>query len=134
MTVVVDHDNNRVIWAGEGVGMAALQPFFDQMGPERCAAVELVSRDGAAWIEAACRENLPNATQVMDPFHALWKRFHKAWKRHREHWPPGTSRHIHAEDYPKTSFSLACHFYTYTIRNLPSGLVKILLCGNIVLP
>ena len=71
MTVVVDHDNNRVIWAGEGVGMAALQPFFDQMGPERCAAVELVSRDGAAWIEAACRENLPNATQVMDPFHAV---------------------------------------------------------------
>lgn len=29
MTVVVGHDRCRVIWAGEGVGGGALQPFFD---------------------------------------------------------------------------------------------------------
>ena len=58
---VVDHDRNRVVWAGEGVGAAAPRPFFDLLGPERCAAIALAGRDGAAWAEAACRENLPNA-------------------------------------------------------------------------
>lgn len=71
MTVVVDHDRCRVVWCADGIGADVLQGFFDLMGPERCALVRLASRDGAAWIEKAFRDNLPNATQVMDPFHVV---------------------------------------------------------------
>jgi transposase len=71
LTVVVDHDTRRPLWIGEGRSKATLAQFFDQLGPERCAQIALVSADGADWIFYAVAEYLPNAKLCLDPFHVV---------------------------------------------------------------
>jgi transposase len=48
ITIVIDHDRTRVAWAGEGKSGETLAAFFTELGPERCASIELVSIDMAA--------------------------------------------------------------------------------------
>lgn len=38
ITVVVDHDSGRLLWAAPGRDRATLRTFFDLLGPQRCAA------------------------------------------------------------------------------------------------
>jgi len=71
LTVVVDHDTGRLVWAAEGRSEATLEAFFDALGPERSKAIELVSADGAAWIERVVARRCPRATLCMDPFHVV---------------------------------------------------------------
>jgi transposase len=71
LTVVVDHDTRRVVWLAEGRSKAALAGFFDRLGPERCAQIDLVSADGADWIFHAVCDRLPNAVVCLDPFHVV---------------------------------------------------------------
>ncbi len=69
LTVVVDHDSGRLVWAAAGRDEATLRQFFDALGPARCAAITLVSADAAAWIAAVVQERCPQATRCLDPFH-----------------------------------------------------------------
>lgn len=69
LTVVIDHDRERVIWVGEGKSAATLQGFFDELGPERAASIELVSIDMSGGYIKAVEECLPEATVVFDRFH-----------------------------------------------------------------
>lgn len=69
LTIVVDHDRQRVVWAGEGRSAEALAPFFDALGVEGCEAIELVTIDLSAAYTKAVREKLPNAEIVYDRFH-----------------------------------------------------------------
>lgn len=69
ITVVIDHDRGRVIWVGEGKSSETLDAFFDELGPERCARIELVSLDMAAGFIKSVEKALPNATIVFDRFH-----------------------------------------------------------------
>jgi transposase len=69
LTVVVDHDRNRLIWAAVGRDEKTLRTFFDELGEERCAAITLVSADAAQWIANVVGERCPNATLCLDPFH-----------------------------------------------------------------
>lgn len=71
LTVVVDHDTRRVVWLAEGRSKATLAGFFDQLGPQRCARIDLVSADGADWIFHAVQDHLPNAHICLDPFHVV---------------------------------------------------------------
>ncbi len=71
LTVVVDHDTGRLLWASPGRDEKNLRLFFDRLGPERCAAIELVSADAASWIASVVKERCPNATRCMDPFHVV---------------------------------------------------------------
>jgi transposase len=50
LIVVVDHDSGRLIWARPGRDSATLETFFDELGPERSAALSHVSADTASWI------------------------------------------------------------------------------------
>ena len=53
LTVVVDHDSGRLVWAAPGRDKATLEAFFDALeasGEGRCAAITHVSADGADWI------------------------------------------------------------------------------------
>ena len=43
LTVVVDHDSGRLVWAAPGRDRATLRTFFDELGPERCAQITHVS-------------------------------------------------------------------------------------------
>lgn len=53
ITVVVDHDTGRIVWAHPGKNADTLMAFFDELGPERCAALRNVTLDrGQAYIKA----------------------------------------------------------------------------------
>jgi transposase len=69
LTVVVDHDSGRLVWATVGRDKATLERFFELLGPERCRSVRLVSADGAAYIRDVVAEACPGATLCIDAFH-----------------------------------------------------------------
>ena len=50
LTVVVDHDSGRLVWAAPGRNSATLAQFFDVLGEERSQQLTHVSGDGADWI------------------------------------------------------------------------------------
>ena len=50
LTIVVDHDERRVVWAGRGRSAETLGVFFEQLGPGGCARIELVTADlASSW-------------------------------------------------------------------------------------
>lgn len=69
VTVVVDHDRRRVVWAGEGRSAEVLGAFFEQLGAERRAAIEWVTIDMAGGYKKAIAAWLPQAEIVYDRFH-----------------------------------------------------------------
>ncbi|MET9603355.1 ISL3 family transposase [Streptomyces sp. NPDC006459] len=71
LTVVVDHDSGRLLWAAPGRDKATLTQFFDLLGPERTAKITHVSADAADWIAEVVAARCPEAVRVMDPFHTV---------------------------------------------------------------
>ncbi len=71
LTVVVDHDSGRLVWAAPGQDMATLGRFFDALGSQRSALITHVSADGAPWISTVVAERCPNAVRCADPFHVV---------------------------------------------------------------
>lgn len=71
LTVVVDHETGRLVWAGEGGNKDSLHTFFDELGAGRTAELTHVSADGAPWIEAVLAERAPHTIWCMDPFHVI---------------------------------------------------------------
>lgn len=71
LTVVVDHDTGRLVWAASGHDAATLGRFFDLLGEERCAAIRLVSADAAEWIARVVAARCPQARLCLDPFHVV---------------------------------------------------------------
>jgi transposase len=71
LTVVVDHDSGRLVWAAPGREKATLERFFDALGEDRCKLITHVSADGADWISAVVTRRCPNAVRCADPFHIV---------------------------------------------------------------
>lgn len=71
LTVVVDHDTGRLVWAGVGRDEATLERFFDELGAERCAAITHVTADAADWIAHVVARRAPQAVKCADPFHVV---------------------------------------------------------------
>jgi len=71
LTIVVDHDTGRLIWAAKGHDKNTLNRFFDLLGDQRCAAVRLVSCDAQEWISDVVRLRCTNATICLDAFHLV---------------------------------------------------------------
>ena len=71
ITVVVDHDSGRLVWAAEGRDKRTVLSFFEQLGRERSSQVELVSSDLGEWITKAVMECCPGATLCLDPYHVV---------------------------------------------------------------
>ena len=74
LTVIVDHDTGRLVWAAPGKDQATLRIFFDALeasGAGRCAKITHVSADGASWIAQVVAERCPNAVRCADPFHVV---------------------------------------------------------------
>lgn len=69
LTVVMDHDRDRVIWVGVGKSSETLAEFFEELGPERVRRLELASIDMSAGYEKAIRQHAPQAEIVFDRFH-----------------------------------------------------------------
>jgi transposase len=71
LTVVVDHDSGRLVWAAAGRDHKTVEAFLDSLGEERCKQIELVSCDMAGWIAGPVAERLPGAVRCVDPFHVV---------------------------------------------------------------
>jgi transposase len=71
LTVVVDHDSGRLVWAAAGRDRATLARFFDALGEDRCQKITHVSADGADWIGTVVADRCPNAVRCADPFHVV---------------------------------------------------------------
>lgn len=71
LTVVVDHDSGRLVWAAPGRNDTTLEQFFDRLGDQRCGEITQVTADAADWIERVVTKRCPNAIQAADPFHVV---------------------------------------------------------------
>lgn len=74
LTVVVDHDTGRLVWAAPGRDRATVAAFFDALeasGAGRCAQISHVSADGAEWIADVVAKRCPTAVRCADPFHVV---------------------------------------------------------------
>jgi transposase len=71
LTICVDHDTGRLIWAAVGRDRATLGAFFDHLGEQRCQEIRLVSADAAEWIAGVVKRRCPNATLCIDAFHVV---------------------------------------------------------------
>lgn len=104
LTLVLDHDTGRVVWASEGARAASsLDGFLAALGPEQAEAIEAVSVDMAPGYHRALRERLPGALVCVDPFHVVklcnraldrfrrtqWRLYHGRRRTARERWLSG---------------------------------------------
>ena len=71
ITIVVDHDSGRLVWAAPGRDRRTLAKFFEALGETRCAAITHVSADAATWIAEEVADKCPNAIRCADPFHIV---------------------------------------------------------------
>src|SRR5688572_20176094 len=72
-TVVVDPERKRVLWVGRGRSRADVRPFFELLGPQRCAQVRAVAMDMNTAYDLEVRAHCPNAEVVYDLFHVVAK-------------------------------------------------------------
>jgi len=71
ITIVVDHDTGRLVWAAPGRDRKTLAAFFTALGEKRCTAVTHVCADAAQWIAEEVAAHCPNAVRCADPFHIV---------------------------------------------------------------
>lgn len=71
ITTVVNHDIGNVIWVAKGHGKTIFEQFFKLLTPEQRNNIQLVSGDGAKWIDECIKEYCPNANRYVDPFHVI---------------------------------------------------------------
>ena len=73
LTLVIDHDRGCVIWGAKGKDAKTLDGFFEELGPQRSAAIEAVSMDlGPAFLKSVTAEgHAPQAVVCADPFHIV---------------------------------------------------------------
>jgi transposase len=86
LTVVVDHDTGRLVWAAPGRDRKTVETFLDLLGEERCQQIKLVSCDMASWITGPVSERCPNASVCYDPFHLVQLATHALDEIRREVW------------------------------------------------
>jgi transposase len=71
LTVVVDHDTGRLVWAAAGRDRKTVERFLDELGETRCKQITLVSCDMASWIAGPVADRLPDAVRCVDAFHVM---------------------------------------------------------------
>jgi transposase len=70
-TQIVDLDRHRLLDVVEGRSRDVLSGWLAERGPHWCNQITLATLDPAAGYRAALLEHLPNATLVVDHFHAV---------------------------------------------------------------
>ena len=94
LTLVTDHDTHRIVWAMEGKTADTFGAFFDELGPERCQQLEVVTMDMSKAYISAAKERVPQAQIVFDRFHvqalvsdAVDETRREEWRRLTELFP-----------------------------------------------
>ena len=71
ITVVIDHDTKRLVWAAPGRGKTTVRKFFDALAQQRSKLLTHVSADGAEWIADVVKVRAPQAIRCADPFYVV---------------------------------------------------------------
>ena len=71
LTVVVDHERHRVIWAHGGYGGDVFDLFFKALTPGQRESIRVVTGDGTHWIDPCTGRWCPAAERVLDGFHIV---------------------------------------------------------------
>lgn len=71
MTVVVNHDDGRIVWIHEKHGKDVLRLFLEELTEEQRTSIECYSADGARWISETMAEYCPKAQRCLDSFHMI---------------------------------------------------------------
>jgi transposase len=72
LTLITNHDLGKVIDARPGKTATVLTGFFDDLGEDRCRAIEAISADmGPAYLKAIREHDHIDATVCIDPFHVM---------------------------------------------------------------
>lgn len=71
LTVVVDLLQGDVVWIGKGRSQESLEAFFREIGPQRCAQLQVVATDLHEAFHLAIRRFAPHADLVFDHFHLV---------------------------------------------------------------
>lgn len=93
LTVVVDHDSGRLVWAAPGRDDATVARFFDDLGAERSAALTHVTADMAPWIRRVVQDRAPQAMRCADPFHVVAWAIDALDVERRRAWNEASGRH-----------------------------------------
>lgn len=71
LTLVADHQDGAVVWAGKGRGAATLERFFDELGAGETWKLRAVSIDMSGGYQKAIRARAAHVTVCFDPFHVV---------------------------------------------------------------
>ncbi len=73
LTLVSNNDTGKFVWGKEGKDTATLDCFFDELGPERSAAITAMSMDMGPSFEKSARKpgHATKAVICFDPFHVV---------------------------------------------------------------
>lgn len=71
LTVVADHDTGHVVWVGQDRTKESFTGFFTALGPQRTADLEAITLDASSIYLPVAREQAPQATLCLDPFHVI---------------------------------------------------------------
>ena len=96
LTVVVDHDSGRLVWAAVGRDKKTLESFFDLLGDERSKLIRIVTADGATWIEDVVTARCANAALCIDSFHVVQWATEALDEVRREVWNEARSKGMRA--------------------------------------
>jgi transposase len=121
LTVIVDHDSGRLVWARPGNTTATLNAFFDKLGEQGCAQVTHVSADGAGWITQVVAKRCPNALRAADPYHVVAWAVEALDATRREVWNTLPGRR-HANKYGSLSDSRAVKRARWALVKNPEDL------------
>lgn len=71
LTVIASHDTGRVVDVAIGRSQAALDGFFERLGPDRCAQIRAITMDMAPIWREPCGRHIPQADICFDTFHLI---------------------------------------------------------------
>jgi transposase len=71
LTVITSLESGNAVWTGEGKGAATLLRFFDELGPERTAKLQVIAMDMNGGYVKAVKERATNAEIIYDRFHIV---------------------------------------------------------------
>lgn len=71
LTVVINWENGRVLWIGEGRRYETLKGFFDSLSEEQRKAIGAIAMDMWDPYIKAVKECVPDASIVFDQFHVV---------------------------------------------------------------
>lgn len=124
ITIVVDHDTRRLIWAAPGRDAKTLRTFFDALGVERSARITHVSADAADWIAKVVAERCADALLCADAFHVVKWATEALDEVRREAWNEARGAVIRRRDGRSSGTARALKHARYALWKNPEDLTE----------